>query len=150
MKKLHSKSCMLDSFVKACNTNHDLATLLLHDGSERGHHSQELIDLAWILGYTVTEVQRYPLATHPETHQPIEIKFPEGNDVRFATYLFNAKGVVMGVKLGRYHAVYWDQEVAHDPANGLCFNLLNDGKLVTEYFNPYTFLIIGLRNDRSN
>lgn len=151
MKKLHEKSCMLDCFMKACGlTHYDYAVAFVgHDGSERGFHSQELIDLALAVGYTVTEIQRHPLGTHPETRQPVEINWPLGVNHRFVKYLQKYKGVLMGTKLGRYHALYWDGETAHDPANGLCYNLLRDGELLTDYFYPYTFLIVE-PNGRSN
>lgn len=140
--KLHDKSCMLDSFCMVLGIEHAEAVGYLgHDGSEYGFHSQELIDLADFHGYSVTEIQRQPLATHPETWESIKINFLEGNDSRFARHMFGHIGVLMGMKLGRTHAVAWESVEAIDPANNLRYRLLNKNReLIEDIFAPYVFL----------
>lgn len=140
--KLHDKSCMLDSLCFVLGIKHLDAILITgHDGSERGFHSQEIVDVATSIGYAITEVQRYPRAINPQTYERIDITFPEGNDTRFASYLAGSEGVVMGSKLGRPHAVAWKGRIATDPANSLNFRLLDDkDTLVEEFFKPITLL----------
>lgn len=140
--RLHDKSCMLDSLCHVLGIKHlDAIVIIGHDGVERGFHSQELVDVALSVGYTLTEVQRYPRAIHPVTWEQVEIVFPEGNDARFARHLASSNGVVMGSKLGRPHAVAWTDRVATDPASGMNFRLLNEqNELVEEFYKPITLL----------
>lgn len=140
--KLHDKSCMLDSFCHVLGIAHWRAIVWLgHDGSEYGFHSQELIDVAFIEGYSVTEIQRRPVGIHPQTGNLLQIKSDGVGDRRFAGYLANGNGVVMGSRLGVPHAVSWIDRAATDPATGLNFRLLTDSdQLVEEFFVPHTFL----------
>lgn len=139
---LHDKSCMLDSMCQVLNISHCRAIVWLgHDGSERGFHSQEMVELALIEGFPVTEIQRNPIGVNPVTGEQIRITFPRGNDVRFASHLAHGNGVVMGSKLGKPHAVAWVDRVAIDPANGINFRILTEEReLIEEFFVPMTFL----------
>lgn len=144
----NDKSCMLDALCNVIGLHIVEAVAIVgHDGSDRGFHSQELVDVCLFAGYTLTEVQRHPRAIHPKTFEELDINFPGGNDARFIRYLASSRGVVMGSKLGSPHAVAWDGLVATDPANGLHFRLLNDKReLVEEFYKPITLLKVN-RND---
>lgn len=137
--KLHDKSCMFDSFCHVCDIVPLQAIAFLgHDGSEYGFHSQELIDLSDHYGYSITEIQRYPLATHPETYATIKIELGED---RFVRHLVSCNGVLMGRKAGRTHAVAWVGQHFLDPANGLFFLLIQDGKILEDLiFTPLILL----------
>jgi len=136
--KLHEKSCMFDSFCHVCDIDAMQAIAFIgHDGSEHGFHSQELIDLSDHYGYSVTEIQRHPLATHPETYATIKIEL---GDDRFVRHLTGNNGVLMGMKGSRTHAVSWIGNAMHDSANGLVFPLVRDGKLLETIFRPLVFL----------
>ena len=137
--KLHEKSCLFDSFCHVCDIEPMQALAFLgHDGNEHGFHSQELIDLADHYGYSVTEIQRHPLATHPETYRAIQIEL---GDERFVRHLMGTNGVLMGWKAGRTHAVAWIGNNFTDSANGLTFPLVRDGKILEEsIFQPLAFL----------
>lgn len=139
---LNDKSCMLDSLLILLDIPvTDAIAFIGHDGSERGFHSQEIIDLADHHGYAVTEIQRRPVGINPKTYQNVPIEFLGGNDRRFAAKLHLDSGIVMGSKMGRSHAVAWDGRVATDPSNRIKFRLVNDDrKIVEEFFVPLYFL----------
>lgn len=146
---INDKSCMLDSYLIVHGGDALKAIAFVgHDGSERGFHSQEIIDLANHDGYATTEIQRMPSGVNPKTYETVKIDFPQGNDRRFAEHLFLERGIVMGSKLGRSHAVAWNGRVATDPATRISFRLLDlDAcKLIEEFFVPLTFLRIDRRD----
>jgi len=137
--KLHEKSCMFDAFCTVCSIDTVEAIAFIgHDGSEYGFHSQELIDLCDFHGWSITEIQRHPLATHPETYATIKIEL---GDERFVHHLESSDGVLMGRKAGRTHAVAWLGDHFLDSANGLVFPLLRDGKIIEDsIFHPLVLL----------
>lgn len=143
---INDKSCMLDSYLLCVDQVVpvlEAVAFIGHDGSERGFHSQEIIDLANHHGYSVTEIQRNPQGINPKTYETVNITFPQGNDRRFADHLFMEPGIVMGSKMGRSHAVAWNGRVSTDPATLINFRMLDDDlKLVEEFFVPLTFLRI--------
>lgn len=141
MKKLNKRSCMLDSFIAAINytadsdrINHsEAAHWLGHDGSERGFHSQEMIDLCLEHDIAVIEIVRNPVGVRPDTYQQIPIF--QTPDWRFFEHMEGRAGVLMGYKHNAQpHAVFWDGEEYTDPADGLT-RTLDDN-----HFTPHTFL----------
>jgi len=138
---LHEKSCMLDSLCIVLDINPQYAVKFIgHDGKERGFHSQELIDLADNLGYATTEIQRFPRGVNPNTYETVNINFTEGNEERFVNHLRHEAGIIMGMKLGRPHAVAWLKDHYIDPANGMDYKLIQHRELAIGIFDPMVFL----------
>jgi len=77
----------------------------------RGSHIQEMIDYAWGMGYSVTEIQAIPMfgalgctETYPMVGDDYEMR-------RIRTYIYHYVGVITTPT----HAVAWDGEMIYDP-----------------------------------
>lgn len=115
-------SCVLDSFAFVSGIpQFVLIADIGHDGTNKGFHTQELIEVMLAHGRAVTEIQRYPRATHPVTLKQRTITFKEGGepDSRFVRHLVGNEGVLLGVNAKRSpHAVAWYSNRIYDPATG--------------------------------
>jgi len=96
-------------------------------------------------GRAVTEIQRYPRATHPTTLKQRTITFKEGGELdnRFARHLDGNEGVLLGVNAQQApHAVAWQNNHIHDPATGKSsiFLLKNspDGLSQIDFEHPFS------------
>jgi len=119
--KTNRWSCLLDSFAFASGIPaYELATWIGHDGTDCGFHTQELIEVLLDRGLAITEIQRYPVAIHPETLEQRTITFGgSGCERRFVRQLYGRKGVLMGVNYQlNPHAVAWKNNQIHDSATG--------------------------------
>jgi hypothetical protein len=102
-----------------------------HDGSEqinqlpdplcrRGHHVQECVFAAMVLGYSATPFELLPRAASVVPGQPPRIVHYRGHDERFNWAIFtsivrNCHGVVTGVGRNCHHAVAFDRGRILDP-----------------------------------
>jgi hypothetical protein len=151
MQKTNDKSCVLDSFAHALDFPIDqMIRDIGHDGSERGFHTQEIIEFFSCL-YAITEIQRAPVAVHPVTWEQTPITFGGmGAEYRFASHLVMDEGVLLGFNgKGSTHAVSWKNQQAHDPSTGQSFGLLKrdsegclEGIEPSPLFTPVKFLKI--------
>jgi len=139
----HDRSCLLDAFAVALDvSNSELRDAIGHYGI-RGYHTQELIEYCVNNGYSVTPIERAPVATNV-IGQTWEVRFPEGFDGRFARHLETGNGVILGHKnSGLPHAVAWVDGAAFDPGINIWLSILDENGLPDdEYFCPMTFLRI--------
>jgi hypothetical protein len=63
MTKTNDKSCMLDAVKLAVGA--DLLSVLGHDGSERGYHTEEIKDALEVYGMTLVRHELYPCLQLP-------------------------------------------------------------------------------------
>lgn len=129
ISKLNEKSCVLDAFCHATQTNPASAIEWLgHDGSERGFNTQELIEY-FSEEYAFTEIHLYPASLNPITDKQTLITFERyyrNLDIRFACHLMDADGVLIGKNQnGIPHAISWLNRKAHDPSTGRSYELLD-------------------------
>jgi hypothetical protein len=82
-----------------------------------GHHIQEIIDVCWQRGISLTPLEPQPkngCAAYPGEWQPV---FKE-ESTRVANYLKGAKAILLSMT----HAVAWDGDIVWDP-NGVHYPL---------------------------
>ena len=131
-------------------TSDSLIRMVGHNGAEIGFHTQELIEAMVKLGYAVTEIQRFPVAIHPDNFTNRNVEFDGGNDLRFAKRLQHQKGILTGINsTGAPHAVSWINNRILDPATGKSSILLLKDSLgylegidQSNPYSPTTFLMI--------
>lgn len=104
-----------------------------HDGSEvvwpalpepycrRAFHIQELVFLAWQLGYTATPFEACPTSQGRADVEPIVLQMRTTPHERMSLVMESQPGVMVGETLqGQPHAVAWDGVDCHDP-NGTTY-----------------------------
>ena len=104
----------------------ELKKLIGHDGSEiifpnspepyccRGFHIQEIIDQAFLNGWSVMYIQReFGLEPFIGEDPPFIINVP---DKRMATYLKKFPGIIAGANNNKNHAVAWNGKMIYDPS----------------------------------
>ena len=118
LEKKNPWGCLETAFAMVMEMPLDqIYTLIGHDGSEivndlpepscrRGFHIQELITAAILSGFTVTEIEAFPVLWTADEKE-IEV-YPDEDAVdRFKFYLQYSEGVVFGRKIGaRFNHVY--------------------------------------------
>lgn len=67
MKRLHSRSCFLDSLVEVTGLTHDYFVARVGERLEDGFPVQLLVEPLWDAGFALTPFYRYPAAMNPET-----------------------------------------------------------------------------------
>lgn len=132
----NSWSCLPASFSMACGVPFSaFITMIGHDGDARpyndksirkGFHFQECIEVAWMMGYSCTPIERYPALTHSYGASevcPIHFNGSDaGNLARFMHYLKDtSRGVLEGIRIrpnGQKvgHATAWDGTQIYDPS----------------------------------
>lgn len=148
----NSWSCVATAFATVLDLDvHDVFRRVGHDGSEivsgttpqrRGFHVQELTDVAWQWGCTVTRIDLFPQS---DGQPPWEINFPGGNRERFDRYVKTTQGVLLcRTRSGRGHALVNDQGYIYDPSPG-CPPFPFD-KIGQHDLFPFSYLIVGQRN----
>ena len=145
--KLHSRSCVLDSFahVMLC-TPQEFAHRVGHEG-HTGYHTQELIDVLSDMGYAVTEIQRSPVAQNPLNGALSVVEFKEHKDIRFGHHMCAAEGVLLGrvPYTNMPHCVAWSDPFAYDPAVDQKYSILDESNRPTDTnFIPTVFLRINV------
>lgn len=111
----------------AC-TEESLIEQLGHDGkstfpgstSQRTHHAQEMVEVAFGYGIALTPIEIFPVST--DGYARFQIFFGAHGDVeanfdRFREHLAATKnGVIQGMREDEHlgHAVYWDGEMCVD------------------------------------
>lgn len=102
----------------------ELLQELGHDGSavwwseavgfkrQRGFHIQELIDVCWKKGFSVTLIESAPTAQPDENLEPKLYTTEETLMQRMQRYLDNNMGVITR----NNHAVAWDGKQIYDPS----------------------------------
>ena len=145
--KLHSKSCLLDSFAWVMRLPpHVVATRVGHFGEDAGFHTQELIEAVLGCGWAVTAIERFPVAKNPDTFEVNPIEFAGGCELRFSRHLRIRPGVLLGrtTITHRNHAVGWDNlsRMAYDPAIDRHITILDEdtNECDDKFFIPHTFL----------
>ena len=130
IQKPYKWGCLITSFAMALDVSvATLEQMIGHNGSDvlypevpdpfgrRGFHVQELIHVAWALGWSVTPYELLPSLQHalPRQRIKIEIDRPGGNWQQFERMLRSTRGVVTGA--GRYsgHAIAYDGPTIFDP-----------------------------------
>jgi hypothetical protein len=134
---------MLDAFAMIFGeTPKEIAEQIGHQG-KNGYHSQELIELALMKGYTVTPIERRPVNQSPKTYETVPVIFREGNDQRFGRHLSGHVGVLCGRNTFSAfpHAIAWTKGQAYDASIDKWFPVLNDAGVPDDiFFVPITFL----------
>ena len=140
--KLNKRSCVLDSFAYILGVEpKELDRRVGHYGTE-GYHTQELIEICLRDGWSVTAIERHPVAMNPETYVNRAIRFSEGNERRFARWLAEGTGILLGLTplTLKTHAVAWNGLV-YDPGIDLYYELLTESGTISDLrFTPQTFL----------
>ena len=122
------------AMVLDCTIN-EITDYLEHDGSEilnmlpepacrKGFHIQELVDVALLMGYSMTPIEAQPVQLNSEHHEYDLTKwgmFPS-TESRFQFYLDNNIGLIVGKAREHYHTVAWDGAVVYDP-NGRIYSI---------------------------
>ncbi len=106
-----------------------------HDGSEilwpllpepfkrRAFHIQEMIDVAWWLGRTVTPFEPVPVSQGHAEASPIDVRMRVSPSERMSAVMAGQLGVITGATLrGQPHAVAWDGYDCYDP-NGTNYSI---------------------------
>jgi hypothetical protein len=101
-----------------------LIVMVGHDGSEiiwpklpepsrrKGFHLQELIDIAFDLGWASTPFDARPVSRGEPPHI---LTMKEDTEARMARIMTGQPGVATGYDMrGRPHAVAWDGQTVHD------------------------------------
>ena len=112
--------CIAVAFAIACEIPLDdfLQRLKNRGGLIKGtYHTQQCTDVAWDLGYATMWIESNSLLVPTEDFQgtPAKILYPEGNMIRFMTYLRTLKGILGGMRPKMGHAVAWDGTQIYDP-----------------------------------
>lgn len=107
--------------------------LIGHDGSEithaglpeplkrRGFHIQEIIDIALLLGYSMTEIQHspqlvsVPLKSTMEQAPPIQIKKSDDASLRFKCHVDTSRGILSTRTRITSHAWAYEDGTIYDP-----------------------------------
>lgn len=126
-----------------------------HDGSEivfpelpdparrRGFHSQELIHIAWYLGYTVTPMELFPMIAPSEGTGSIPVIFEgdqNNNWKRFIDIINNSEGIIEGRGKTWRHTVAYFNGMIYDPDGGPIYGFSQEA--CTEHdFYPQRALI---------
>jgi hypothetical protein len=95
-------------------TGYDGQECPFKDGGQRSHHPQELIDMAYKLGYALIPIERGPLISNGIEHLPIFDEIDADN--RFGSYLKGNMGLLECYRNGEHHYVAWDGYNIYDPA----------------------------------
>jgi len=116
-------NCVIAAAAMAMDcTIEELEKLIGHDGGEivrdspspanrRGFHIQEIIDVAWQKGFSVTPIEAKPIGTIGDgKFSPIKM-----NEMRFQEYLDDNIGILTGQARRFGHAVAWDGKMVYDP-----------------------------------
>lgn len=149
IQRTHERSCLLDCFAFVLGFPPTEAMYFLGDrGEENGFHTQQVIDLASMLGFSVTHIERYPSSINRATDSVELIEFPRSSEERFAIYLGSSTGVILGSNAkGERHTVAWKNQTIHDSATGRKSDLLvrdSSDCLVgikdLDWFTPHGFL----------
>ena len=126
-------------------TIHDFIKYIGHDGSDivfpdlpsplcrKGFTTAEIIDAAMSLGWSVTNIECYPVATPDGVHTR-DVYSENKIKSRMEHYFKHYSGVAIGERLdGRYwHCVAWDKDRWFDPSGPIT---------TTCPINPAQFLI---------
>ena len=103
----------------------DLLQELGHDGTatwwpkavgpkrQRGFHVQEMIDVCWRRGFSVTLIEYGPMAQPDENYEPRLYTTEETLTARMRGYLDNNVGVITTLN---NHAVAWDGKQIYNPS----------------------------------
>ena len=127
-------SCLPAAFATVLELDFGtITTLIGHDGSDilypelkepfnhRGFHIQELIRVAWQLGYSVTQFQVLPQMQHGEHYRQL-YHWTDGQK-QMSVLLAQANAVITGLNdAGNHHAIAWDCAKGRmlDPARHVC------------------------------
>lgn len=126
--QLNKFTCVATSFAMAMGLPIKvLLDELGHDGMGdgptgygRGHHPQELMDVAWKFGFKIMQIDTMPGCVYKEeTRMLYKDNFAIA---RLRKYLSQAKGVVCGIINEQEHAVYWDGGSVYCPSKGIIGN----------------------------
>jgi hypothetical protein len=106
-----------------------------HDGSEivcsgepepycrRAFHIQELVYLAWNLGYSVTEFEAMPFSKGRSDMEQIPVQMPISSEARMTAVMHGQTGIMAGkARSGMPHAVAWSGFDCYDP-NGTIYGI---------------------------
>lgn len=130
-------TCIATAFAMCLDMEvRDIFDILGHDGGEilfehlpeprcrRGHHVQELIDIAISRGFAVTEIEALPASRYGPGDEHCYLSSAQA-EARIQRYLDGHSGVLTGqAPNNTYHAVAWDHDskIILDPV-GLRYRL---------------------------
>ena len=145
----NSWSCALASaaMVFDCPIE-EIISLVGHDGNQIVHpdltapacykaiHTQEIVDVAFIFGYSMIPIETLPVQT-PDGQHEWKIKkwgLFKDNEQRLRHYLEQGNGLIVGQARKYWHTVAWDRETQqiYDP-QGRIYNL-DDCKINIQAF----------------
>lgn len=120
---------------------HDGSQVMAAAGERRGFHVQEIVDVAWRLGCSVTRIDFFPRS---DGRPPWPIEFPGGNWPRFRRYVENSQGVLLcRTASGKGHALVNDLGNIYDPSPGRA--PFRYDELEQRELYPFSLLIVGQR-----
>ncbi len=90
------------------------------EGKETGFHNQELVDLAFDLGYHVITVEAGPTLGDNEFKYLTNDKYYD----RMTKYLETYSGIIEGYCGNQRHAIYWENGSAVNPCDGVVIHNL--------------------------
>ena len=109
----------------------ELIKMVGHDGSEiiwpelpeplrrRGHHPQEMIYAAYMLGFSVTPFEAFPVSLGKRGANPFVVPMIPQAEERMRRLMHGDRGVITGQSPKRFpHAVAWTGHAIIDPAEG--------------------------------
>ncbi len=121
----------------------ELKKIIGHDGHEiifpnapepycrRGFHIQEIIDQAFLGGWSVMYIQRQ-FGLDPFIGDDPSF-FIEVSNKRMATYLKKFPGIIGGRSVDKSHAVAWDGKMIYDPG-GRIYSLIEFNYDIQEFW----------------
>lgn len=134
-------SCLTTAFAMALESTVPIMHKFLgHDGSEiwwpdnpepynrRGFHIQEIVHVAWLLGYNVTTFQARPVSGSAYCFKTHDVLIRPG---LLVGALQSCDGVLVGEINGKHHAVAWHDGKVYDP-NGYVYSI--EGFGLREFF----------------
>lgn len=151
-------SCILSSFAMALNVSPRLLIRFVgHDGGEvvfpdlpqpmcrRGFHIQELIQLAWHMGYNVTPIELLPVIGSADGKDTIVVGELNSRFEYLMALVANNQGVMTGRGHSCHHAVAFCNGEIFDP-EGLRYPF-NREQCETHHFYPNCIWIVTQRDN---
>lgn len=131
IKQPNSWSCTIAAAAMAFDCGIiELIDGIGHDGSKvihpglkppacfKGFHIQEIVDVGWLFGFSMTCIEARPAQTPDGKHEHEITKwglYPGGNEQRFEYYIDEYQGILIGKARKFWHTVAFEKGTIYDP-----------------------------------
>ncbi len=137
IKQPNSWSCTAAAAAMAFDCEiEDITERVGHNGNEiihhglrppacfKGFHIQEIVDVGWTLGFSMTLIESAPSQTPDGVHIYDITKWSQfdNNQQRFECYIDNNQGILIGKAQNYWHAVAFEKGTIYDP-QGRIYNI---------------------------